>query len=97
MQKILRKEKKKLLLDHRFAKINPFNVSKNQLFDAYFDFYNPPVAHFHGFYHENCALMHAGGVLEPRKFDNRGLKGRLDVKKATFKGLVAKMGLKWPI
>ena len=72
-------------------------LSKNQLFEAYFDFYNPPIANFHGLCHENCALLYVGGVLELRKFGIRDLNGRFDVKKAYLQGLVAKIGYLRPI
>ena len=41
--------------------------------------------------------MYVGGILEFRKSDFRGLKGQFDVKKANFRGLVAKIGYLRPI
>ena len=43
--------------------------------------------------HRYCAVRYAGGFLELRKLDFRGLKGQFDFKKAKFRGLVAKIGL----
>ena len=43
------------------------------------------------------ALRYVGGVLELRKLDFRGLKGQFDVKKANFRGLIAKIGHYRPI
>ena len=37
------------------------------------------------------------GVLELRKLDFRGLKSQFDVKKANFRGLIAKINHDWPI
>ena len=39
------------------------------------------MAHFHGIYHGNCALMDVGAVIEFRKLDFKGLKGQLDLKR----------------
>ena len=36
--------------------------------------------------------MYVGGVLEFKKLGLRGLKGQFDVKKANFRGLIAKIG-----
>ena len=55
------------------------------------------MANFHGLCHGNCALRYIGGVLELRKLDFRGLKGPFDVKKANFRGLIAKIGHLGPI
>ena len=55
------------------------------------------MTHFHGLCHENCALRYVGGILELRKLDFRGLKGQFDVKKANFRGLIAKIGHLRPI
>ena len=55
------------------------------------------MAHFHGIGHGNCALSYVEGVLELRKLDFRGLKGQFDVKKANFRGLIAKIGHYRPI
>ena len=64
---------------------------------AYFGYQNPPMAHFHGASHGNCALRYVAGVLVLRKFDFRGLKGQYDVKKANVRGLTAKIGYLRPI
>ena len=50
------------------------------------------MTHFLGICHGNCALRYAGGVLEVKKLDFRGLKGQFDAKKANFRGLIAKIG-----
>ena len=50
------------------------------------------MANFYGLCHGNCALMYVGGVLELKKLVFRGLKGQFDVKKAHFRGLIAKIG-----
>ena len=50
------------------------------------------MAHFHGIYHGNCALRYVGGSLVLRKLNVRGLKGQFGVKKANFRGLIAKIG-----
>ena len=55
------------------------------------------MAHCHGLGHGNCVLRYAGGVIELRKLDFRGLKGQFDVKKANFGGLIAKIGHLRPI
>ena len=55
------------------------------------------MANFHGIYHGNCALKCVGVVLELRKLDFRGFEGQFDVKKANFRGLIAKIGHYWPI
>ena len=55
------------------------------------------MAHFHRLRHGNCALRFVGGILEHRKLDFRGLKGQFDVKKANFRGLIAKIGHLRPI
>jgi hypothetical protein len=55
------------------------------------------MAHFHGLCHRNCAQRYVGGILELRKLDFRGLKGQFDVKKANFRGLIAKIGHLRPI
>ena len=55
------------------------------------------MASFHGLCHGNCALMYVGGVLELKKLIFRGLKGQFDVKKANFRGLIAKIGHYRPI
>ena len=59
---------------------------------AYFGFLNPPMAQFHGLYHGNCDLGFVGGIFELVKLEFRGLKGQFDVKKANFRGLIAKIG-----
>ena len=48
------------------------------------------MTHFLGICHGNCALRYAGGVLEVKKLDFRGLKGQFDAKKANFGGPIAK-------
>ena len=62
-----------------------------------FGYQNPPMAHFHGVCHRNCSLRYVGGALVLRKLDFRGLKGQYDVKKANFRGLIAKIGYMKPI
>ena len=52
---------------------------------------------FHELCHGNCALRYIGGVLELKNLDFRGLKGHFDVKKANFRGLIAKIGHYRPI
>ena len=41
--------------------------------------------------------MHIGWILELRNLDFRGLKGQFDVKKANFRGLIAKIAHLRPI
>ena len=55
------------------------------------------MIHFHSLYHGNCALSYVGGVLELTKLDFGGLKSRFGVKKASFGGLIAKVGYFRPI
>ena len=55
------------------------------------------MAHFHGICHGNCALKYIGGILELRKIGFGGLKGQFNVKKANFRGLIAKIGHYRPI
>jgi hypothetical protein len=55
------------------------------------------MTHFHGLCHGKCALRYVGGILRHRKLDFRGLKGQFDVKKANFRGLIAKIGHLRPI
>ena len=55
------------------------------------------MAYFLGIFHGNCDLNIFGGVVEFRKLDFRGLKGQFDVKKANFRGLIAKIGHYRPI
>ena len=55
------------------------------------------MAHFHGLCLRNCSLRYVGGILELRKIDVMGLKGQFVVKKANFRGLVAKIGCYRPI
>ena len=64
---------------------------------AYFGFLNPHMAQFHGLCHGNCDLGYIGGIFELLKLEFRGLKGQFDVKKANFRGLIAKIGFLWPI
>ena len=47
------------------------------------------MAYFLGIFHGNCDLRNVGGVLEFRKLGFRGLKGKFDVKKANFRGLIS--------
>ena len=62
---------------------------------ANFGYQNPPMAHFHGVVHGNCALRYLGGFLVLRKLDLRGLKGQFDVRKVNFRGLIVKIGQFW--
>ena len=55
------------------------------------------MTHFHGKYYGNCALMNVGAVLEFIKLDFKGLKGQLDLKRASFRRLIPKFGHYWPI
>ena len=64
---------------------------------VYFGFLNPPMVHFRGICHGNCALRYVGGILKLIKLDFRGFKGQFDVKKANFRGLIAKIGYLRPI
>ena len=41
--------------------------------------------------------MNVGAVLEFRKLDFKGLKGQLDLKRASFRRLIPKFGHFWPI
>ena len=50
------------------------------------------MIHFHGICHGEFDPRYVGGFLEFRKLDFRGLKGQFDVKKANFRGLIAKIG-----
>ena len=47
---------------------------------------------FLGTFHWNCVLRYVGGVPEVKKLDFRGHKGQFDVKKANYRGLIAKIG-----
>ena len=55
------------------------------------------MVRFHGICHKNCALKYVGEILETRKLHFRGRIGQFDVKKANFRGLIAKIGHYWPI
>ena len=55
------------------------------------------MAHFYGLFHWNCALRYVGGILVIRKLYFRCLKGQFVVKKANFRGLIAKIGHYRPI
>ena len=55
------------------------------------------MAHFNEICHGNWALKYVGAILELRKLHFRGLKGQFDVKKANFRGLMAKIGYYWHI
>ena len=46
---------------------------------------------FHELCHGNCALRHVRGVLKLKKLDFRGLKCQFEVKRASFRGLIAKI------
>ena len=61
--------------------LGPFGYSGVERVKAYFDIYNPLVAHFHGLCHRNCTVRYIGGILVLRKLDFRGFKGQRDVKK----------------
>ena len=50
------------------------------------------MIHFHGLCHENCALRYVGRISELRKSYFRCFKVQFDVKKANFRGLIAKIG-----
>ena len=67
------------------------------IFKDNFGYQNPPMANFHGIYHRNCSPRYVGVVLVLRKLGFRGFKGQFDVKKANFRGLIAKIGHYWPI
>ena len=62
-----------------------------------FGYKNPPMTHFHGICHGNCNLRYVGGVLVLRKLYFGGLKGHIGVKRANFRGLIAKIGHYRPI
>ena len=53
--------------------------------------------YFLGIFYGNCDLRNVGGAQEFRKLGFRGLKGQLDVKKANFRGLIAKISHYRPI
>ena len=55
------------------------------------------MAYFQGICHWICSLRYVGWVREFRKLDFRGLEGHYDVKKANFRGLIAKIGYLRPI
>ena len=55
------------------------------------------MVRFHGICHKNCALKYVGEILETRKLHFRGRIGQFDVKKANFRGLIAKIGHYRPI
>ena len=55
------------------------------------------VAYFLGIWDRNCVPRYVGGVLEFKKSDFMGLKCQFDVKKANFKGLIAKFSHLKPI
>ena len=55
------------------------------------------MAHFHDLWHINCALKFIEGIFELRKVDFGGLNGQFDVKKANFRGLLAKIHCLVPI
>ena len=45
----------------------------------------------------NCASKHIREILKLRKLNFRGLNGQFDVKKDTFRGLIAKIDYLRPI
>ena len=47
--------------------------------------------------YDNCALKYVQGILELRKVYFKGLKSQFNVKKANFRGLIAKIGNYRPI
>ena len=49
------------------------------------------MAYFLGIFHENCDLRNIEGVLEFKKLVFSGLKGQFDVKKANFRGQIARI------
>ena len=51
------------------------------------------MTYFHGICHGNCALNCVGGFLVLTKLIFGGLKGQFDVKKANFRGLIAKIAV----
>ena len=55
------------------------------------------MTHFYGICHGNCALRYVGAVLVLRKLNLWGVKGQFDVKKANFRGLIARIGHYRPI
>ena len=55
------------------------------------------MSHFHELCHGNCALRYVGGDLGVKKLDFWGLKGQFEVKRARFRGLIAKIGYLSPI
>ena len=64
---------------------------------AYFGNQNPTMTLFDGICHGNCALTYVGGILKLRKLHFKGLRGQFNVKKANFRGLIAKIGHYWHI
>ena len=50
------------------------------------------MIHFHGICHIKFDLRYVVGFLEFMNLAFRGLKGQFDVKKANFRGLIAKIG-----
>ena len=57
----------------------------------------PSKTHFHGLHHENYALSYVEEILVHRKMNLMGLKVQFHVKKANFRGLMAKIGHCRPI
>ena len=55
------------------------------------------MVHFHGICHRKFDLTYVGWFLEFKKLDFMGLKGQFDVKKANFRGLIAKIDSNRPI
>ena len=62
-----------------------------------FDFCSSPITHFHDLCHLNCSLRYIEEILELRKLHFVGLKLHVDIDKAHFKGLLAKIGYMSPI
>ena len=55
------------------------------------------MTHFHDLSHGNCVLKYIGGIFELRKLYFGDLQEIFDVKKANFRGLLAKIGCLMPI
>ena len=55
------------------------------------------MSHFHELCHGNCALRYVGWDLGVKKLDFWGLKGQFEIKRARFRGLIAKIGYLSPI
>ena len=55
------------------------------------------MPYFHEVCHGSCALRYIKGILVLRKLGFRGFKDQFDVKKANFRGLIAKICHYWAI